>query len=191
MFDIRQGVAVAFFVKRGDSNMDGQDEQDGPKVHHAERFGSRESKYDWLRAHDRDGTEWQALKPASPHYLFVPRDEALEAAYNRFMPVTEVFPVHSVGIVTARDSLTIRWSADEVWNTVTVFSGMEPELARQGYELGKDVQDWKVSWRSRTCAIRDPPANGWCRFCTGRSTCATPITPGAHGGSSAGRAPRS
>lgn len=155
VFDIRQGVAVAFFVKWGDSNMDGQDEQDGPKVHHAERFGTRESKYDWLRAHDRDGTEWQALKPASPHYLFVPRDEALEAAYNRFMPVTEVFPVHSVGIVTARDSLTIRWSADGVWSTVTVFSRMEPELARQGYELGKDARDWKV-----TLAQQDVRASG-------------------------------
>ena len=143
VFDIRQGVAIAFFVKLGDADMDGQDKQDG-RVHYAECFGTRESKYDWLRAHDRDGTEWQALKPASPHYLFVPRDEALEAAYNRFMPMPEIFPVHSVGIVTARDSLTIRCSADEVWNTVTVFSRMEPELARQGYELGKDAMDWKV-----------------------------------------------
>ena len=143
VFDIRQGVAIAFFVKR---DMDGQDEQDESRgwVHHAERYGTREGKYDWLRAHDRDSTEWQALRPASPHYLFVPRDEALEAAYNRFMPVPDVFPVHSVGIVTARDGLTIRWSADEVWNTVTVFSRMEPELARQGYELGKDARDWKV-----------------------------------------------
>ena len=145
VFDIRQGVAIAFFVKRGHANMDGQDEQDGSKgVHHAERFGTRESKYDWLRAHDRGSTEWQTLRPASPHYLFVPRDEALEAAYNRFMPVPEVFPVHSVGIVTARDGLTVRWLADEVWNTVTVFPRMEPELARQGYELGKDARDWKV-----------------------------------------------
>ena len=142
VFDIRQGVAIAFFVKRGDSMPDGQDAQ----VHHAARFGTRESKYDWLHTHDRDGTEWQALNPASPHYLFVPRDEALEAVYNRFTPVTEVFPVHSVGIVTARDNLTIRWSAGEVWSTVTVFSRMEPELARQGYELGTDVRDWKVEF---------------------------------------------
>ena len=143
VFDIRQGVAVAFFVKR---DMDRQDEQDESRgwVHHAECYGTREGKYDWLRAHDRDSTEWRALRPSSPHYLFVPRDEALEAAYSRFMPVPEVFPVHSVGIVTARDGLTIRWSADEVWNTVTVFSRMEPELARQGYELGKDARDWKV-----------------------------------------------
>ena len=143
VFDIMEGVAIAFFVKRGGSTPDGRG--DNAVVHHAGRFGSRKSKYDWLHTHDRDSTEWQALNPASPHYLFVPRDEALEAAYNRFMPVTEVFPVHSVGIVTARDGLTIRWSADEVWNTVTVFSRMEPELARQGYELGNDARDWKVT----------------------------------------------
>ena len=140
VFDIRQGVAIAFFVKRGDSTAEGQD----ARLRHADGFGTRESKCDWLRAHDRDGTDWQALKPAPPHYLFVPRDAALEAAYSRFMPVTDIFPVHSVGIVTARDSLTIRWSAEDVWNTVTVFSRMEPELARQGYELGNDARDWKV-----------------------------------------------
>ncbi len=140
VFDIRQGVAIAFFVKRGDSMPDGQE----ARIHHAGRFGTRESKYAWLRVHDRDSTEWQVLYPASPRYLFVPRDEALEAVYSRFMPVTEVFPVHSVGIVTARDSLTIRWSTDEVWSTVSVFSRMEPELARQGYGLGKDARDWKV-----------------------------------------------
>ena len=143
VFDIMEGVAIAFFVKRGDSMSDGRNAN--AVVHHAGRFGSRKSKYDWLHAHNRDSTEWQTLNPAAPHYLFVPRDEALEAAYNRFMPVTEVFPVHSVGIVTARDGLTIRWSADEVWNTVTVFSRMEPELARQGYELGADALDWKVT----------------------------------------------
>jgi len=140
VFDIRQGVAVAFFVKQGRTSTEAQD----GRLHHAERFGSRENKYDWLCAHDRDSTDWQTLNPKLPHYLFVQRDEALEAAYNRFMPVPEIFPVHSVGIVTARDNLTIRWSADEVWNTVTVFSRMEPELARQGYELGKDALDWKV-----------------------------------------------
>ena len=141
VFDIQEGVAVAFFVKQGDSRPNGQN----AKVHHAQRFGTRGSKYDWLHTHDRDSTEWQTLNPASPYYLFVPRDEAIEASYNRYTPVTEVFPVHSVGIVTARDSLTIGWSADEVWNTVNVFSGMDPELARKRYELGNDAQDWKVT----------------------------------------------
>ena len=147
VFDIRQGVAIAFFVKRGNSNMDGQDEQDGPKasVHHAERYGTRQSKYAWLDAHDRGSTQWHKLNPASPFYLFVPLDEALEAAYRRFVSVHEIFSAQVVGLFTARDRLTIHWSEDGVWNTVVPFSGMDPELARDGWQLGKDARDWKVT----------------------------------------------
>ena len=139
VFDIRQGVAIAFFIKRG------SDRHTEAAVHHAERYGARASKYDWLDAHDHSSTEWQNLNPVSPFYLFVPHDEALEAGYRRFPSIPEVFPVNSVGIVTARDGLTIHYSAEEAWDTVRAFSGMDPELARQGYELGKDAQDWKVT----------------------------------------------
>ena len=45
VFDIRQGVAIAFFVKRG------LKKECDARVHHAERYGTRESKYDWLDAH--------------------------------------------------------------------------------------------------------------------------------------------
>ena len=144
VFDIRLGVTIAFFVKRGAQQADAT-------IHHADCYGTRERKYEWLDAHDLDSTKWQQINPASPFYLFVPRDDALEAEYRRFLSipevfsVSEVFPINSVGIVTARDSLTIRWSEDEVWDTVRAFSGMDPELARQSYELGKDVQDWKVT----------------------------------------------
>lgn len=77
--------------------------------------------------------------------MFIPRDEALEAEYRRFLSVSDIFPINSVGIVTARDRLTIRWSEQEAWDTVRAFSGMDPELARQAYELGKDARDWKVT----------------------------------------------
>lgn len=138
VFDIRQGVAIAFFVKS-----DSKKERDA-RVHHAELYGIRESKYDWLDAHDRGSTEWQKINPTSPFYLFAPRDDALEAKYRRFTSIPDVFPVNSVGIVTARDRLTIHWSEQEAWDTVRTFSGMEPELAREAYQLGKDAQDWKV-----------------------------------------------
>ena len=139
VFDIRQGVAIAFLVKHGHANVDGQDEQDGrtARVHHAERYGTRQSKYTWLDDHDRGGTQWRKLNPVSPFYLFAPRDAALEAEYRRFTSVPETFPVNSVGIVTARDRLTIHWSAEQVWTTVRVFSGMDPELARQGWQTGQ------------------------------------------------------
>jgi len=143
VFDIRQGVAIAFFVKRG-----GEQKIDAV-VRHAELWGLRELKYDWLDAQDLKHTNWGELKPESPFYFFVPRDEEHAGQYRTFTRITEVFPVNNVGIVTARDSLTIHWSPDEVWKTVTVFSKMDPELARQGYNLGKDVQSWKVSWAQK------------------------------------------
>ena len=96
VFDIRQGVAIAFFIKRGEEQ--GRDCQ----IHHADLYGARESKYDWLDGHDHGTTEWQRINPVTPFYLFMPRDEVLEAAYRRFTAIPEVFPVNSVGIVTAR-----------------------------------------------------------------------------------------
>ena len=113
-------------------------------MHHADIWGLREAKYEWLDIHGVEDTEWSELKLTSPSYLFVPRDNALETLYRRFPSVPDVFPVNCVGLFTARDKLTIGWSAEEIWQRVRVFSQMDPELARQGYDLGKDSGDWKV-----------------------------------------------
>ncbi len=138
VFDIRQGVAIAFFIKRGAG--------DQAKMYHADLWGLRQDKYDWLLNHDVESTDWQEIHPRPEFYLFLPRDEAALERYNEFIKVTEIFPVHSVGIVTARDRLTIRRTPEEAWQTVVTFANMEPELARRAYKLGKDVRDWKVAW---------------------------------------------
>jgi hypothetical protein len=137
VFDIRQGVAIAFFVKRGQKRTEST-------VRHSERWGLRQDKYSWLQDHNAQSTSWQELRPGPPSYLFVPRDDALDARYQAFAAVPDLFPVHSVGIVTARDALAIRWTPDEVWHTVNVFSRMDSELAREAYNLGKDARDWKI-----------------------------------------------
>ncbi len=76
--------------------------------------------------------------------MFRPIDESLHAIYETYLNITDIFTVNSVGIVTAGDNLTIRWTKEEVWQTVLNFSKLDPELARQTYDLGKDVRDWKV-----------------------------------------------
>ena len=139
VFDIRQGVAIAFFIKREySSGMDA-------RVYTADLFGTRKQKYKWLDAHDFESTDWQGLNPVSPFYLFKPRDEALVAVYQQFVPIQKIFPINSVGLFTARDRLTIRRSEQEMWNVVLQFSNMDQELARDTYQLGKDVRDWTVA----------------------------------------------
>jgi hypothetical protein len=137
VFDIRQGVAIAFFVKTGAGG--------ASSVRHAEVWGSREAKYAWLETNDVATTPWSAVRPRHELYLFVPGAEAGLSGYNSFVRVTDVFRQYSVGVVTARDQLTVRWTPDEVWATVRAFSQMDPELARQAYKLGRDAQDWRIA----------------------------------------------
>ncbi len=138
VFDIQQGVAIGIFVKR----------QGGPTpatVRYADLWGLRESKYQALAELDWQSTPWQELQPHSPYYLFVPQVVDVQTEYERGWPVNEIFPVNSVGIVTARDHLTIKWSPAEVWETVKDFATLPEDVAREKYRLGEDVQDWQVS----------------------------------------------
>ncbi len=150
VFDIRQGVAVAFFIKRGPKG------KGHAVVKHAELWGARDEKYAWLNSHELRSTDWMKLTPSSPFYFFVHRDEKLAAAYQRYPAIPDIFPVNSVGIVTARDKLTVHWTSEAVWKTVLAFSKMDAELARTAYNLGKDVQSWKVSWAQEDILLSGP-----------------------------------
>ncbi|MEK8017261.1 MAG: type ISP restriction/modification enzyme, partial [Candidatus Parabeggiatoa sp.] len=138
VFDIQQGVAISLFVKYHKTS------KKTAKVFHAELWGGREGKYAWLEKQDMKTTDWEALKPSSPFYLFIPQDITKRSEYEQYWKVSEIMPVNSAGIVTARDKLTIHDSAQAVMETIKGFVSLEPEMAREKYQLGEDVQDWKV-----------------------------------------------
>ncbi len=104
--DVRQGVAVAVFVK---TPVKIPVKKPGlPKrVFRADLWGGRAGKLRWLAEHDVETTEWRTVEPAGPAFLFAPRDAALEEEYNRGVALTEIFPERSVGIVTGRDAFVI------------------------------------------------------------------------------------
>ncbi|GMV35868.1 MAG: hypothetical protein AMXMBFR61_03760 [Fimbriimonadales bacterium] len=135
VFEIQQGVAIGIFVKRGSGEK---------RVFHADLYGRREAKYEYLAAEDVTTTDWTTLSPGSTFYLFVPRDDALRQEYEQGWKLPDIFPVNSVGIVTARDSLTIHFAKADLWNTVLDFVGLPAEEARAKYRLGPDARDWKV-----------------------------------------------
>jgi predicted helicase len=137
VFDIQQGVAVCLMVKEADKDQ-------SCRIHYSDIWGLRESKYKQLTEDDLATSEWSELLPSSPYYLFVKRDEAELEEYMRGWKVTDIFPINSVGIVTARDNLTIKWTKEEIIKTVDDFVSLAPEQARQQYDLGNDTRDWKV-----------------------------------------------
>lgn len=142
VFDIQQGVAIGIFIKEKGIK--------GPaKVNHINLWGLRDDKYKWLWEHDINTVTWNALRPQSPFYLFTPLDTNFLDEYNSGWKITDVFQAHNVGIITKRDSLTIHWDEEQVWKTVKDFSDLPAEEARDKYELGHDVRDWKVEWAQR------------------------------------------
>jgi len=121
----------------GDANID--DGDDNAPVWYCDVWGSREAKYDLLREATLESIRWTPLTPRAPMYLFVPQDTALEAEYQRGWRIPDIFPVHSVGIVTARDGLTIHRTPDAVWQTVCELVALEPEAARERFRLGERI----------------------------------------------------
>ncbi len=138
VFDIQQGVAVVLLIKKAGSQ--------GPcRVFHADVWGDRAGKYDWLETHDVSSTCWKKLAPRAPSYWFVPWNDDIEDEYCVAWDMQDVFPVNSVGIVTARDSLCIGWTDREIFDRVCDFASLSESEARKKYDLGKDARDWKVN----------------------------------------------
>jgi predicted helicase len=137
IFDIRQGVAISIFIKTNRRRKT-------TRVFHSEIWGERQKKYDWLSTNTVESTEWKKIRPKEPLYLFVPEDDIYKDEYEKGTSVTEIFPLYSNGIVTARDKFTITKRRDEILNRVKEFVLLDEEEARLKYNLGKDTRDWKV-----------------------------------------------
>ena len=179
VFDIQQGVAVGLFVKP----VERRAQRRRSLCRHADLWGPREpeargaGKYAMLGDTDVASTEWNLLSPRPPLRLFVPRDEALHEEYEAGWKLTDIFPLHSVGIVTARDKLAIQWTEADMKQVVEDFAARTTEDARQFYNLGKDARDWKVhlaqedvrAGTGRVCSILYRPFDIRYTFYTGTS----------------------
>jgi len=115
------------------------------KVYHADLWGLREDKYTWLSEHDWETSDWQKLHPHSEFYLFVPRDEAVLERYQKFIKVTEIFPVSSTGIKTHRDHFVIDFDRNTLKRRIQMFldPGLPDDMVRTSFKL-RDNRDWKM-----------------------------------------------
>jgi hypothetical protein len=149
VFDIQQGVCIGIFVREPGKARPA-------KVFHADLWGLREGKYKCLFETDIESTRWTQLSPRPPVYMLVPQNAGLLAEYEKGWRLPDVLTLSSVGIVTARDNLTIHWSSAEIWKTVQEFVDLSAEEARGKYELGKDTRDWKVQLAQEDIRLSGP-----------------------------------
>lgn len=139
VFDIQQGVALIIAVRKEKSA------EALAQIFHGDLWGSRTAKNEALWAGTPASVSPIQLPLKAPQYPFVARDDELEEAYRKGFSISELMPVNSVGIVTARDALTIDMDREALWRRVEDFRRLDPEALRQKYALGEDAQDWTVA----------------------------------------------
>lgn len=150
VFDIMQGVAILIGVKK---RRDAKVAKSLAEVYHADLWGSRAGKYGLLYNTGLSSELWQPLQPPAPQYALTARDYSQLVAYEQGFALNQFVPLHSNGIVTARDALTIDAERKKLWQRVQDFVSLNPEDARNKYGLGNDVQDWAVEAAQRD--VRD------------------------------------
>jgi Type ISP C-terminal specificity domain/N-6 DNA Methylase len=137
VFDIRQGTSIFIGVKEKGKK--------GNKVFASDLFGLREEKYEWLAETKFSKKNYEMAKPEKPFY-FLKKDYTQNIkAFLSWVPVQEIFPVNSVGVVTARDEFAIDIDKNGLEQRIRQFKNLKFDVAflKEAYQL-KSTGSWKL-----------------------------------------------
>lgn len=104
VFDIKQGVCIALFVKEVN--------QKPCEVYHGQVYGKREEKFESLQAKSFRDLCTNKLNPTGEMCYFIPRNE--DSNYQSFWSIKNIFQVNGVGITTAHDEFVIDDSKEKL-----------------------------------------------------------------------------
>ena len=96
IFNIKQGVAISIFLKK-ENNVTQK------KLNYFTLRGSRSSKFNFLSNTKLDDINFSELRPNSKFNFFVKKD-LTNSEYIKFMPLDEIFNIHSSAIATSDDN---------------------------------------------------------------------------------------
>jgi predicted helicase len=128
VFDIQQGVSIVLAVKLNRS----PDEL--AQVMHRDLWGDRKQKYDDLWQSTLRATTWKEITPKPLSYPLVPRNWRVLELYEAGLRVSDLMPVHSIGVVTGDDSrfiMSSREALKDEWRLERSFS--DSKIQRVSY----------------------------------------------------------
>jgi len=137
VFDIRQGVAIALFVRNK--------EQKDSKIYHADLYGLRQEKYDWLDQNEFLKENYLPVKPQAPYYFLGKHDTETIKKYLDWKKIVEIFPLNGVGMTTARDNFVIDFDRFTLENRIRLFknSKFDDEELHKFFQINKK-KGWNI-----------------------------------------------
>ena len=137
VFDIMQGVSINFFIKTGKKKPD-----ELGKILHFDLYGSRQYKYDQLIENTINSILWRKLDNNLNNYFFTTKDFSEEKTYILGFKVDDLLPINACGIVSARDSLVVQKTKNELENVINDLTSLDEVSFRNKYHEQKDSRDW-------------------------------------------------
>lgn len=162
VFDIMQGVSINIFIKTK------QDSKDLAKLYHAEIYGKRKEKYDFLYQHTLDSIEWKELDPQEPFYLFIPQDENLRVEYDKGYSIKDMFRINGVGICSKRDHIVFHNTKESLKNMLQDFMTKPKDELYRIYDIGEDSGGWKFEWAIEEIKKNQDNLDRFLRLCNYR-----------------------
>ena len=154
VFQIRQGIAVSFWVRSGRGGKG--------RIRHADCWGrSADAKLRWLEEHRLGDIAWAELEPETQPFLRLVPGERVPVEYESFLSVRDIFPVHSTGIITSRDRFLIDSDRERLLSRVALLldDDVPDAMLRDQFGL-KDNYAWTLGAARRKLredlAGRDP-----------------------------------
>lgn len=145
VFDIQQGVSINFFVKsKKRRNLMAE-------VYHADVWGTRNSKYQFLLNNSIDTIEFERVDYQQPLFLFRQQDLDVKETYEKGFSVTDLFPVNGVGITTAHDDFVINEDPEVLVTQFKEFKETNPEITDLYEKFGvKRKTGWDITegWKN-------------------------------------------
>ena len=140
VFNIQQGVSINIFVRKNGNK------EELATVYHAEIFGKRDKKYEFLNKSDITTIKWKKLNYVEPYFFFVPKDFGLDEEYKRGFKLDDTFLHYNSGIQTKRDDTVVQFSLDSIEKVVADFLNFTDKEIKEKYSLPADGRDWKIRW---------------------------------------------
>lgn len=139
VFDIQQGVSINIFVKTGRKAKGALAE-----VYHADVYGRRQAKYDYLLANDIRSIAFEKVSPTAPFYFLMPKDETGREEYSRGFSINELMPINVTGIVSMGDTFAYADSQNILIDRLTNFLNTEYSANKLNllFGLGKNYADF-------------------------------------------------
>lgn len=141
VFDILAGVSICLMVKRPNA-------KGTARVFHADLYGLRKDKYEWLLTHHSDmgSVEWIDVDPYPPFYPFVAQDKDVKLEYEKGSKLTDIMPLNVLGFQTHRDSFAVDFDSEILRERISEMR--EKKLSDDAFRTKhgvSDNRDWQLS----------------------------------------------